>query len=69
MKYGIFEMKEFADNSDDPRVKLMFKRLQETRSKLARSTEEIARLTKQRDELMAVVWHGEISRRNRKVAE
>lgn len=67
MKYGIFEMKKFADSSDDPRVKLMFERLQETRSKLARSTEEIARLTKQRDELMAVAWHGEISRRSRKV--
>ena len=60
MKYGnIFEMKEFSENSDDPMVKSMFKRLQETRSKLARFTEaveearrEIAELIKQRDELI-----------------
>lgn len=36
MKFGYKEMREFAESSDDPRVKSMMKRIEELKSKLAR---------------------------------
>ena len=55
-EFGYFEMKEFAEQSDDPRVKAMWRRIVELRSKCARWCEalsqrdrEIERLEKGRD--------------------
>jgi hypothetical protein len=55
-KFGHFEMKEFAEQSDDPRVKAMWRRIVELRSKCARWCEavnqrdrEIERLKGDRD--------------------
>jgi septal ring factor EnvC (AmiA/AmiB activator) len=36
MKFGYKEMREFAESSDDPRVKSMMNRIEELKSKLAR---------------------------------
>lgn len=36
MKFGYKEMREFAESSDDPRVKSMMTRIDELRSKLAK---------------------------------
>jgi hypothetical protein len=44
MKFGITEMREFAQNHEDVRVQLIWKRLEETRSKLAKFQEYIVKL-------------------------
>jgi len=43
-KFGIQEMREFAQNHEDIRVQSIWKRLEETRSKLAKFQEYIVKL-------------------------
>jgi hypothetical protein len=44
MKFGIVEMREFAENHEDERVYLIFKRMEEARSKMAQWCDEVNRL-------------------------
>jgi hypothetical protein len=44
MKFGISEMREFAENHEDERVYLIFKRMEEARSKMAQWCDEVNRL-------------------------
>lgn len=41
MKFGYFEIKEFAENHEDERVRIMYKRLCKVRSDNAKCTEVI----------------------------
>ena len=53
MIFGIPEIREFAKNHEDPRVRIMLKRLNESISKNARWCEEVNRLNEQIKELKA----------------
>lgn len=44
MKFGYKEIKEFAENHEDERVRIMYRRLCEARSKSAKWCEEVERL-------------------------
>ena len=44
MRFGIFEMREFAKQSDDERVKAMMRRIEELTSKCARWNEALWQL-------------------------
>lgn len=44
MLFGIKEMREFAENHEDERVRILWRRLEETRSKNARWCDEIAKM-------------------------
>jgi hypothetical protein len=47
MKFGILEMREFAEKHEDIRIRLIWERLEETRSKLAKFQEQIVKLESQ----------------------
>ena len=44
--FGYFEMAEFAESHDDPRVLLMWKKIKELRGKLARTAAHVVELEK-----------------------
>ena len=44
MKFGIAEMREFAENHEDDRVFLIFRRMEEARSKMAQWCDEVNQL-------------------------
>ena len=44
MRFGIFEMREFAEQTDDERVKAMMKRIHMLTSKCARWNEALRKL-------------------------
>jgi len=46
MKFGLIEIKEFAENHEDERVRIMYRRLCEARSKSAKWCEEVEKLKK-----------------------
>ena len=51
MRFGVKEMKEFAENHEDERVRKLYQRLAEARSKNAQWCAEVARLNMLVDQL------------------
>jgi|GEM_PF-6159131 len=51
MKFGYEEIKEFAENHEDERVRIMYRRLCEARSKSAKWCEEVEKLKKENEQL------------------
>ena len=51
MKFGYKEIKEFAENHEDERVRIMYRRLCEARSKTAKWCEEVEKLKKENEQL------------------
>lgn len=51
MKFGYIEIKEFAENHEDERVRIMYRRLCEARSKSAKWCEEVEKLKKENEQL------------------
>ena len=51
MKFGHKEIKEFAENHEDERVRIMYRRLCEARSKSAKWCDEVEKLKKENEQL------------------
>lgn len=51
MKFGYKEIKEFAENHEDERVRIMYRRLCETRSKSAKWCDSLAKAEKEIEKL------------------
>lgn len=49
MKFGYKEIKEFAENHEDERVRIMYRRLHESRSKSAKWCDEVEKLKKENE--------------------
>ena len=64
MKFGIPEIKAFAENHKDERVRIMSARLCEARSKNAQWNESLAKATKERDAAISILanWIHDIDR-------
>ena len=64
MKFGIPEIKAFAEHHEDERVRIMYARLCEARSKNAKWAELLATVTMERDEAISILanWIHDIDR-------
>ena len=51
MKFGLVEIKEFAENHEDERVRIMYRRLCEARSKSAKWCDSLAKAEKEIEKL------------------
>ncbi len=62
MKFGYKEIKEFAENHEDERVRIMYRRLCEARSKSAKWCEEVEKL-KEENKQLRLGWCKESEKR------
>lgn len=62
MKFGYKEIKEFAENHEDERVRIMYRRLCEARSKSAKWCEEVEKL-KEENKQLRIGWCKESEKR------
>lgn len=62
MKFGYKEIKEFAENHEDERVRIMYRRLCEARSKNAKWCEEVEKL-KEENKQLRLGWCRESEKR------
>lgn len=62
MKFGYKEIKEFAENHEDERVRIMYRRLCEARSKSAKWCDEVEKL-KEENKQLRLGWCKESEKR------
>ena len=62
MKFGLIEIKEFAENHEDERVRIMYRRLCEARSRSAKWCDEVEKL-KEENKQLRLGWCKESEKR------